>query len=72
MITPWAINLLCLPGNVETWPAAGRGVQQARLAFSVRSTMNLPWPRKSSLGNYHLCSLFSPALEFDTPRGSRA
>lgn len=62
LITPWGINLLCLPGNDADWPA-------------LRVSEKHWWPFPSGdyeftvaeadgLGVYHLCSLFSPALEF--------
>lgn len=64
MITPWAINLLCLPGQDEGWPA---------LAACSKHDWHFPSgdyefivAQEDSLGTYHLCSLFSPALEFAT------
>lgn len=62
MITPWAINLLCLPGMDEGWPALAAGSKHdwhfpsGDYEFIVAG--------ESRLGVYHLCSLFSPALEF--------
>jgi [NiFe] hydrogenase assembly HybE family chaperone len=64
MVTPWAINLLCLPGQTESWPA---------LAACSKHDWHFPSgdyeftvAEESSLGIYHLCSLFSPALEFES------
>ena len=69
MITPWAINLLCLPGQLEGWPA---------LAACSKHDWHFPSgdyeftvAEESSIGNYHLCSLFSPALEFETHEAAR-
>jgi [NiFe] hydrogenase assembly HybE family chaperone len=69
MITPWAINLLCLPGPAETWPA---------LAACSKHDWRFPSgdyeftvAEESSIGNYHLCSLFSPALEFESHEAAR-
>jgi [NiFe] hydrogenase assembly HybE family chaperone len=69
MITPWAINLLCLPGDAETWPA---------LAACSKHDWHFPSgdyeftvAEEASIGNYHLCSLFSPALEFDSHEAAR-
>lgn len=68
MVTPWAINLLCLPGN-DGWPA-----------LSACSTHEWRFPSgdyeftvadEASLGNYHLCSLFSPAMEFESHEAAR-
>ncbi len=69
MITPWAINLLCLPGDAATWPA---------LAACAKHDWHFPSgdyqftvAEEASLGHYHLCSLFSPALEFDSQEAAR-
>jgi [NiFe] hydrogenase assembly HybE family chaperone len=69
MVTPWAINLLCLPGQAEGWPAlAACSKHEWRFPsgdyeFTVAD--------EASLGTYHLCSLFSPALEFDSHEAAR-
>lgn len=62
MITPWAINLLCLPGQAASWPpVATSGRHDWRFpSGSYEFTV----ADQDSLGVYHLCSLFSPALEF--------
>lgn len=69
MVTPWAINLLCLPGQPDGWPA---------LAACSKHDWHFPSgdyeftvADEASLGNYHLCSLFSPALEFDSHEQAR-
>jgi [NiFe] hydrogenase assembly HybE family chaperone len=64
MITPWTINLLCLPAREEGWPvvpACGKHdweFPSGEYEFTVAEEANI--------GTYHLCSLFSPALEFDS------
>lgn len=69
MITPWAINLLCLPGIAETWPV---------LAASSKHGWQFPSgdyeftvADEASLGSYHLYPLFSPALEFSSHEAAR-
>lgn len=69
MVTPWAINLLCLPGRAEGWPA---------LAACSKHDWRFPSgdyeftvADEASLGTYHLCSLFSPTLEFDSHEAAR-
>jgi [NiFe] hydrogenase assembly HybE family chaperone len=69
MITPWAINLLCLPGKAEGWPA---------LAPCSKYDWHFPSgdyeftvAEEDSLGIYHLCSLFSPAQEFESHEAAR-
>jgi [NiFe] hydrogenase assembly HybE family chaperone len=69
MITPWAINLLCLPGTAETWPALaacgkhGWRFPSGDYEFTVAD--------EASLGPYHLYPLFSPALEFSSHEAAR-
>ena len=65
----WAINLLCLPGQLEGWPL---------LAACSKHDWHFPSgdyeftvAEEDSIGNYHLCSLFSPALEFETHEAAR-
>ncbi len=69
MITPWAINLLCLPGDAATWPA---------LAACSKHDWHFPSgdyeftvAEEARLGHYHLCSLFSPAREFANHEAAR-
>ena len=69
MITPWAINLLCLPGQEVGWPVAAACSKHdwqfpsGNYEFTVAE--------EERLGTYHLCSLFSPALEFATHEQAR-
>jgi [NiFe] hydrogenase assembly HybE family chaperone len=69
MLTPWAINLLCLPGQEENWPALPACSKHdwqfpsGNYEFTVAE--------ETSLGIYHLCSLFSPALEFESQEAAR-
>lgn len=69
MITPWALNLLVLPGQDDGWPALAAGSKHdwhfpsGAYEFIVA--------HEDSLGSYHLCSLFSPALEFATHEQAR-
>ncbi len=69
MITPWAINLLCLPGQAEGWPDLAAG---AKHDWSFPSgDYEFIVAGEASLGIYHLCSLFSPALEFASHEQAR-
>lgn len=69
LVTPWAINLLCLPGPEADWPATAPGGRHdwrfpsGDYEFTVAE--------EESLGRYHLCSLFSPALEFESHEAAR-
>lgn len=62
MVTPWAINLLRLPGTGAGWPETRAG---GRHVWSLASgDYEFTVAEEERLGVYHLCSLFSPALEF--------
>jgi len=62
MITPWAINLLCLPGAAENWPPLAACAKHDWLFPSGNYEFTVA--EEASLGVYHLCSLFSPAFDF--------
>jgi [NiFe] hydrogenase assembly HybE family chaperone len=69
MITPWAINLLCLPGQVEDWPVLAACSKHAWRFPSGDYEFTVA--EEHSIGIYHLCSLFSPALEFESHDAAR-
>lgn len=68
LITPWAINLLRLPGG-EDWPGTAPGGRHEW----VFATGNYEFivAEEARLGVYHLCSLFSPAGDFPTHEQAR-
>jgi len=68
LVTPWAINLLCLPGNAD-WPAASAGSHHD-WAFPS-GVYEFIVADEERLGRYHLCSLFSPAGEFASHEQAR-
>ncbi len=68
LVTPWSINLLCLPGH-SAWPALTAG---NHFDWQFPSgTYEFIVAEESRLGNYHLCSLFSPAGEFSSHEQAR-
>lgn len=69
MITPWAINLLVLPGQEAGWPALAAGSKHDWRFPS--GDYEFIVAQEDSLGTYHLCSLFSPALEFASHEAAR-
>lgn len=69
MVTPWAINLLCLPGEAAAWPAVVAGGRHDWRFPSGDYEFTIA--EEDSLGSYHLCSLFSPALEFESHESAR-
>jgi len=69
MMTPWAINLLCLPGQPEGWPTLPAcSKHDWRFPSGDYEFTVAEEPR---IGNYHLCSLFSPAFEFPSQEQAR-
>ncbi|MEN3371443.1 [NiFe]-hydrogenase assembly chaperone HybE [Dechloromonas sp. ZS-1] len=69
MITPWAINLLCLPAEGAAWPdlpACSKYSWQFPSGFYEFTVAE-----EARLGIYHLCSLFSPAQEFPSQEQAR-
>jgi [NiFe] hydrogenase assembly HybE family chaperone len=64
LITPWAINLLRLPGTAQPWPESPPG---EAFVWSFPSGDYPFFPAaQATVGAYHFCSLFSPAFEFDS------
>lgn len=68
LVTPWAINLLCLPGHAD-WPAAAAG-SHYDWAFPS-GVYEFIVADEERLGRYHLCSLFSPAGDFASHEQAR-
>ena len=67
LVTPWSINLMLLPKSQDAaaaWCALGVGATvmhvfpAGRFAFIVGE--------EAGLGDYQMCSLFSPVLEFES------
>jgi [NiFe] hydrogenase assembly HybE family chaperone len=70
LVTPWFMNVMLLPGNGAHWP---------RLSAGAKHTWRLPYAPmefmvgyEESIGEYHLCSLFSPTLLFPDQDAARA
>lgn len=69
MLTPWAINLLRLPGAAADWPAVPAG---GRCDWQFSSgNYEFTVAEEERLGVYHLCSLFSPVQEFESHEAAR-
>jgi [NiFe] hydrogenase assembly HybE family chaperone len=63
MVTPWSINLLLLPRDRSLWQAVRAGDKQ-RYAFPA-GDYDFIAAMDPVVGEYQMCSLFSPALEFE-------
>jgi len=61
LVTPWAMNLLLLPGE-GSWDAMPTGAE--RFVELPAGRFRFVSAHDDLIGEYHACSLFSPTLEF--------
>ena len=69
LITPWSINVLLLPRSAQ-WPRLPTGAE--RFVDMPAGRFRFAAGFDPGLGEYHACSLFSPALEFADQASARA
>jgi [NiFe] hydrogenase assembly HybE family chaperone len=69
LVTPWSINVVLLPGS-GPWPHLGAGAE--RFIDLPAGRFRFIAATDPGLGDYHACSLFSPALEFTSHAAARA
>jgi [NiFe] hydrogenase assembly HybE family chaperone len=69
LVTPWCMNVVLLPGEGE-WPALPAGGE--RFADLPGGRFRFIAGHDEEMGEYHACSLFSPALEFSDHESARA
>ena len=69
LVTPWSVNLVLLPGE-GAWEALPMGGE--RYAVMPAGRFRFIAAVDEELGEYHACSLFSPALEFADHEAARA
>ena len=72
LVTPWFVNLVLMPGDGE-WTALRAGGE--RILAMPAGRFRFVAGHDEELGEYHACSLFSPAQEFadhDTARAVAA
>jgi len=62
MLTPWAMNLLLASRDVERWRPLPAG-QKRRYVFPA-GKFDFISARDDAIGEYLICSLFSPVLQF--------
>jgi len=69
LITPWALNLMLLPGGGSAfraiWPGDSQWWQFPSGAYEFLGN------REPGLGPYQMCSLFSPVFEFASQEAAR-
>jgi len=69
LITPWSISLMLVPGGGAAFTRLQPGEHQS---WSFPSgTYDFIANREEHLGDYQLCSLYSPVFEFDSPVTAR-
>jgi [NiFe] hydrogenase assembly HybE family chaperone len=70
LITPWSMNLICLPGPDALWqPASSGSMQTLPLPSGEYDFMNA---HEDAIGAYLSCSLFSPMFQFADMAQARA
>lgn len=69
LITPWFMNVMLLPGPQAPWPDVPAG---GKRDWQLPSGMySFIVGRETRLGDYHMCSLFSPVFELPDPATAR-
>ncbi|MDR2173437.1 MAG: [NiFe]-hydrogenase assembly chaperone HybE [Burkholderiales bacterium] len=62
VVTPWMMNLMLLPCESEQWPTVARG---ERLHYQFPAgDYDFIMAHDDTLGEYMMCSLFSPVQQF--------
>jgi [NiFe] hydrogenase assembly HybE family chaperone len=69
LITPWGINLLQLPTPAAPFPPV-RADALVEVALPGGAVSFMP-AHEAELGNYRLCSLYSPAQQFTDQEAAR-
>ncbi|MDR0247959.1 MAG: [NiFe]-hydrogenase assembly chaperone HybE [Burkholderiales bacterium] len=62
LVTPWTMNLMLLPRELEHWPRVAHG---ERLHYQFPAdNYDFIMAHDETLGEYMMCSLFSPVQQF--------
>lgn len=69
MVTPWFINLVLAPLDPAQWQAIGQG-EKRRYAFPA-GDYEFIGAIEPGVGEFQVCSLFSPVLEFEDQATAR-
>jgi [NiFe] hydrogenase assembly HybE family chaperone len=69
MVTPWFINLVLAPLDAAQWRSIGQG-EKRRYAFPA-GEYEFIGANEPSVGEFQVCSLFSPVLEFEDQATAR-
>jgi [NiFe] hydrogenase assembly HybE family chaperone len=63
MVTPWSINLMLVPRDPSQWQPVNAGMKQ-RFSFPAGDFEFID-ALDTVIGEYRMCSLFSPVMEFE-------
>lgn len=69
LVTPWFVNLVLTPGE-GAWAALGAGGE--RIVTLPAGGFRFVSGHDAEIGEYHACSLFSPAQQFEDHATARA
>jgi [NiFe] hydrogenase assembly HybE family chaperone len=69
MLTPWFMNLILAPCDASAWQALPQGAKRS-YAFPA-GQYDFIGTREDVAGEFHMCSLFSPVLQFDDQETAR-
>jgi [NiFe] hydrogenase assembly HybE family chaperone len=69
MVTPWFINLMLVPRDAASWVPLRQG-ETRRYRFPA-GDYHFIGARDATIGDYQMCSLFSPALDFADHESAR-
>ena len=69
LLTPWFMNLIVTPRDVATWPSLKAG--EKRCYQFPAGAYEFIVARDDVAGEYQMCSLFSPLLQFDDQETAR-
>jgi len=69
VLTPWFMNLILAPYDASVWPLLKPG-EKRRYRFPA-GDYEFIGARDNLAGDYQLCSLFSPVLQFDDQETAR-
>ncbi|MCF6217655.1 MAG: [NiFe]-hydrogenase assembly chaperone HybE [Gammaproteobacteria bacterium] len=70
LITPWFMNLMRLPQQAGEWPEMAVG---SKLNHTLPSgTYEFIVGKEAQIGDYQMCSLFSPVFEFENQEAAIA
>lgn len=69
LLTPWFMNFMLLPGPGTPWPRVARG--DTYPWHLPLGRMDCMAGHEEEFGDYHMCSLFSPVLQFEDHEAAR-